>query len=320
MSPRGPGAGAGGGRRRQDRSGQRTGGGQGGRGRDRSGDAPASRGRAKAGRGGPGVGADRGRAERSTGRSEQGLGGTQIEGRHAVREALAAGTRRVRDVWIADGVDPAPIIAEIESLALDAGVPVRRVGRTRLEAEAGSAAPQGVLARAAAVVEHDLADLAQVRPGGGPPFLLVLDGVTDPGNVGALLRTAHVAGATGVVLPRHRSAHLTPAAVKAAAGAVEHLRFALVPGIPAALSGLSDLKVWTVGLDASGDTSVFALELATEPIALVLGAEGDGLSRLARERCDVLARIPQHGSVASLNVAAAGAVACFEVARRRGAD
>lgn len=253
-------------------------------------------------------------------RAEPGLGGTQVEGRHAVREVLAAGSRRVRDVWIADNVDDAAIVEEIESLALEAGVPVRRVGRARLEAEASTAAPQGVLAHAAAVPEHDLADLAQASGVGAPPFLIVLDGVTDPGNVGAILRTAHVAGATGVVLPRHRSAHLTPAAVKAAAGAVEHLRFALVPGVPAALSALSDLKVWTVGLDADGSTSIFALELATEPLALVLGAEGDGLARLVRERCDVLARIPQQGVVASLNVSAAGAVACFEVARRRGAD
>ena len=277
-------------------------------------------------RGGRG-GQPRGRAgepggvERRGGRDDvAGLGGTQVEGRHAVRELLVARRRRVRDVWLTDGNDDAPILGEIEALAADSGVPVRRVARARLEAEAATAAPQGVLAHAAPVADGDLADLAAPLADGTRPFLVVLDGITDPGNAGAVLRSAQCAGATGVVLPRHRSAHLTPAAVKAAAGAVEHLRFALVPGIPAALSDLSDLKVWTVGLDADGTTSIFDLELATEPVALVLGAEGAGLSRLVRERCDVLARIPQSGAIASLNVSAAAAVACFEVARRRGAD
>ncbi|MGI8793072.1 MAG: TrmH family RNA methyltransferase, partial [Acidimicrobiales bacterium] len=183
------------------------------------------------GRGAPGPGQpDGGRAK---GR-EGGLGGDQVEGRRAVRELLAAKRRRVRDVWLADGSDDAPILGEIEALAADAGVPIRRVGRARLDAEALTSAPQGVLAHAAPVVERDLDDLVRSSDG-RPPFLLVLDGVTDPGNVGALLRTAHGAGATGVVLPRHRAAHLTPAAVKAAAGAVEYLDFSVVACVPAAL-------------------------------------------------------------------------------------
>jgi 23S rRNA (guanosine2251-2'-O)-methyltransferase len=120
-----------------------------------------------------------------------------------------------------------------------------------------------------------------------------------------------------VVLPRHRSALLTPAAVKAAAGAVEHLPVSLVAGIPAALEDLRRAEVWTVGLDADAPTSVYDLTVADAPVALVLGAEGRGLSRLAAERCDVLAAIPRHGHVQSLNVSTAAAVACFEVARRR---
>lgn len=122
-----------------------------------------------------------------------------------------------------------------------------------------------------------------------------------------------------MVLPRHRSALLTPAAVKAAAGAVEHLPIALVSGVPAALEQLGRAGVWTVGLDADGDTPIFELAVADRPLALVLGAEGRGLSRLARERCDLLASIPIHGHVESLNVASAAAIACFEVARRRSA-
>ncbi len=152
---------------------------------------------------------------------------------------------------------------------------------------------------------------------GSVPFLLVLDGITDPGNFGAVLRTAECAGVTGVVLPRHRSARITPTVTKAAAGAVEHLPFAVVPGIPSALRTLSSHDVWTVGLDAAGPRPLHELDLSGEAVALVFGAEGRGLSKLAAQRCDVLASIPLRGVLGSLNVAAAAAVACFEIARHR---
>ncbi|MFM8305409.1 MAG: TrmH family RNA methyltransferase, partial [Actinomycetota bacterium] len=148
-------------------------------------------------------------------------------------------------------------------------------------------------------------------------FLLALDGVTDPGNLGAVLRVAGAVGVTGVVVPRHRAALLTPAAVKAAAGAVEHVPVAPVGGIPAALERARRAAVWTVGLAAEGDASVFDLAVADQPLMLVLGAEGAGLARLTRERCDLLAAIPMPGPVDSLNVATAAAIACFEVLRRR---
>jgi predicted rRNA methylase len=151
-------------------------------------------------------------------------------------------------------------------------------------------------------------------------FLVVVDGVTDPQNLGALLRSAECAGVTGVVLPRHRSAHVTPTVTKVAAGAVEHVSVAVVPGVPGALQELERLGVWTVGLDERGSEPVFNLPLGDRPIALVIGAEGRGLAPLSRQRCDVLARIPLHGSIDSLNVSAAGAVAMFEVARQRSAQ
>jgi len=150
------------------------------------------------------------------------------------------------------------------------------------------------------------------------PFLVIVDGVTDPQNLGALLRSAECAGVTGVVIARHRAAHVTPAVAKAAAGAIEHVRIAVVPGIPGALQDLARLGVWTVGLDERGPAPLFDLRLGDGPVALVLGAEGRGLSPLARERCDVLGRIPLGGTIDSLNVSAAGAVAMFEVARQRG--
>jgi 23S rRNA (guanosine2251-2'-O)-methyltransferase len=146
---------------------------------------------------------------------------------------------------------------------------------------------------------------------------VAFDGVTDPRNFGAVLRTALAAGATGAVVARHRSALLSPAAVKAAAGAVEHLPIAAVSGIAAALEDASRAGVWSVGLDADGDTSVDDLGIADRPLVLVLGAEGSGLARLVRRRCDVLARISTLGPLASLNVSAAAAIACFEVARHR---
>jgi 23S rRNA (guanosine2251-2'-O)-methyltransferase len=222
--------------------------------------------------------------------------------------------RRVRTVWIARGRDHSPLLDEITSLAERAGVRVHVTDAERVREESRTEAPQGVVAHAEPVVPVPLDELCAAPDA----FLVVLDGVTDPRNLGAVLRTAETAGATGAVVGRHRSALLTPAAIKAAAGAVEYLPVALVPGIPAALEQMARAGVWTVGLDAEGTTPVFDLTVADAPVALVLGAEGRGLSRLARERCEVLASIPMRGHLASLNVSAAAAVACFEVARRRG--
>jgi 23S rRNA (guanosine2251-2'-O)-methyltransferase len=240
-----------------------------------------------------------------------------VEGRQAVRELLLGGRRRPRDVWVAEDIDDAAIIGDILDLAGELRVPVRRVTRGQLEAEARSEAPQGVLAHAAPLPESELDSLCRHGRDGKPPFLLALDGITDPQNVGALLRSAECAGVSGVLLPRHRAAHVTPTVAKVAAGAIEHLDIALVSGLPAALSRVKELGVWVVGLDGGGDTSLFDLTVATEPIVLVLGAEGSGLGRLTQARCDVVAAIPLAGALGSLNVGAAGALACFEVARRR---
>lgn len=195
-------------------------------------------------------------------------------------------------------------------------VPIRETARSKFEAMARTRSPQGVIAMAAPIQALELDELA--RPTGStPPFLLVLDGVTDPQNLGSILRVAECAGVTGIVLPRHRAARITATVTKTAAGAVEHLPMAQVAGIPSALARLTELKVWNVALDMVAETTVFDLKVATDPVALVLGAEGAGVSRLARERCDVVARIPLAGSLGSLNVSTAAAVACYEVVRRR---
>jgi len=247
----------------------------------------------------------------------KGLGGDQVEGRQAVRELLLAGTRRTREVLLAGDLDPAPILDDIIDLADEARVTIREVSRSKFESVARTEAPQGVLAMAQPLHEHDLEDLIGPDARGRDPFLLLLDGVTDPGNLGAILRSAECAGVTGVVLPRHRAAGVTAAVTKSAAGAIEHLRMTRVAGLPKAMGRMADAGVWSVGLDAGGETTIQELKVTDQPVALVMGAEGSGLSRLVRERCDTIAHIPLGGVLGSLNVSAAAAIALFEVARHR---
>lgn len=239
-----------------------------------------------------------------------GLGGEQVEGRRAVLELLRAGRRAVRRVEMSTGARPDPVLDEIARLA---GPRLRRLDPDRLRAVARSEAHQGVIAHAAPLAAADL-DRLLAAPGA---FVVALDGVTDPRNLGAAIRSAETAGATGIVLPRHRGVLVTSAVAKAAAGAIEHVPVALVGGIPAALERASRAGAWTVGLDEGGAQSLYDLAVADQRLVLVLGAEGRGLARLTRERCDVLVHIPVHGEVPSLNVAAAAAVACHEIARRR---
>ena len=246
-----------------------------------------------------------------------GLGGEQVEGHRAVHELLAARRRLTHRVWVAGARAASDPIGTLVQLARDRGVQVLFKTADDLMEVARTGAPQGVIAWADPVVPVLLGSLIVPSSPERPQFLLVLDGVTDPGNFGSLLRSAACAGVGGVVVARHRSAALTPAAVKAAAGAVEHVPISLVPGIPAALQQLTRAGIWSVGLDPGGKEELWRTTLLDGPVALVLGSEGRGLSHLVRQRCDLLARIPQSGPLASLNVAAAAAVACFEVARRR---
>jgi 23S rRNA (guanosine2251-2'-O)-methyltransferase len=235
---------------------------------------------------------------------------------------LLAGRRRTYEVLLADDLDHADILDDIVDLAGELRVPVRRVSRRQLDDTSHTDAAQGVVARAGELPDAHLDDLCHppARADGAPtvPFLLAVDGVTDPGNLGAMLRTAEGAGVTGVLLPRHRSVHVTPTVTKAAAGAVEHVPIALVGGLPTAISELREAGIWVVGLDADAETSLFDLPIATEPVCLVVGAEGAGLSRLVRQRCDVVASIPLRGHLGSLNVSVSAAIACYEIVRRRG--
>ncbi len=299
-----------------------------------TGGAPRRGGASGASRGGARTGASSGTrqfASRGAGRTgritptgeaprkkpEKTLGGEQVEGRQAVRELLLAGTRRVREVWVATDLDENEIVSDIVDIARSVRVPVQEVNRKRLEAAARSEAPQGVIAFANPLPEADLTTMLE-RKSGRPPFLVAVDGVTDPGNLGALLRCCDGAGVQGVVIPRHRAVHVTPTTAKAAAGAVEHVPIAVVGGLPAALARIKDAGIWVVGLDDGADRDLFELgDLASEGVCLVLGAEGAGLSRLVRERCDLIVSIPMRGRLSSLNVSAAAALATYEVARHR---
>ena len=245
------------------------------------------------------------------------LGGGQVEGRQAVRELLIAGRRRVHEVWIATDRDKSDVVDDIVELARANRVPVLEVSRKKLDFAARSEAPQGVLARADSIEPVPFDTLIKRRPGKAP-FLVAVDGVTDPGNLGAILRVCDGSGVDGVVLPKHRSVHITPTVAKAAVGACEHVPMALVGGLPTALAKMRDVGIWVVGLDDSADKSLFDLgDLAKEGICLVLGAEGPGLSRLVRERCDLIVSIPMRGRLSSLNVSTAAALATYEVARYR---
>jgi 23S rRNA (guanosine2251-2'-O)-methyltransferase len=257
---------------------------------------------------------DRGPVNRKNTDGKKGIGGDIVEGRHAVRELLLAGKRRVHEVVFVAELEPSPVLAEIRDLAEESRVPLYEINRSKFDSLAMTESPQGVISRAEPLPNLELEDLFLTDK---KPFILVMDGITDPRNLGAMLRTAECAGVTGILLPRHRSTRISPAVTKTAQGAIEHLPIASVSGIPKGLTLLKNHGVWTVGLDAVAETEIYGLEVADEPIALVLGSEGRGLGRLSRERCDLVATIPLFGMIDSLNVSAATAIACFEIAKQR---
>jgi 23S rRNA (guanosine2251-2'-O)-methyltransferase len=202
----------------------------------------------------------------------------------------------------------------VAQAAAQAGIRVEDVPQGDLAHRSRSGVHQGVGAELAEFRYAELEDvLAQVS---GSALLLLLDGVTDPQNLGALIRSAHAFGAHGVVVPKDRAAGITAASFKAAAGALEHCRLARVTNLARTLEHLKQTGIWTVALAGDGDKELGEVDL-TAPAALVLGSEGSGVRPLVRKTCDHVARIPMAGQVASLNVAAAGAVALYEVARQR---
>jgi 23S rRNA (guanosine2251-2'-O)-methyltransferase len=276
---------------------------------------PASRGPQRPARSGPRRGAPSG-ARRAPAREREGVGGDQVEGRHAVLELLRAKRRTVRKIFIAEGQDASDVLDAIEFEAQRQRIPVSLISMTRLDREAKTEGHQGVMAIAQDLETASLDDLLRVAK----PFLLVCDGVTDPRNLGAMLRSADGAGVTGVVLPRHRSARISPSVTKTAAGAIEYLTFCDVGGIPTAIDQLNRAGVLTVGLAGESKDSLYKLDLGGGPVAIVVGGEEKGLSALTRKRCATVVSIPQVGRINSLNAGVAVSVAAFEVARQRRAS
>jgi 23S rRNA (guanosine2251-2'-O)-methyltransferase len=254
-----------------------------------------------------------GRSTTPVRRSQEGLGGEQVEGRQAVLELLTARRRTVRKIYMADTLEPAAILDAIEDEARRQRVLVQHVSWARIDRDARTEGHQGVYAEAERLRDVEL-DVFLSEPS---PFLLVADGVTDPRNLGAMLRSADGAGVTGVVLPRHRSARISPTVTKTAAGAVEHLRFAQVGGIPTAIERMNKAGLVTVGLAGEARQSLYDLDLGDVPVALVVGGEESGLAQLTRKRCAAVVSIPQLGKISSLNAGVAASVAAFEVARQR---
>lgn len=239
-----------------------------------------------------------------------------LYGLHPVEEALRAGRRRFDHVLVArERQDDR--LTRIVSECREAGVRVRQEPREQLTEVAGTSAHQGVVALVRPAELLAIEDLFEPPPGGGSPRLvLALDGVEDPQNLGALLRVADGAGVDGVVLTERRSAPLSPVAVKASAGAAEHLRIARVVNLVRALEELKERNLWIIGLDERGQTDYDRFDLTGDSV-LVLGREGAGLHELVRRTCDHLVRIPMAGGVSSLNVSAAGAVVLYEAFRQR---
>jgi 23S rRNA (guanosine2251-2'-O)-methyltransferase len=238
-----------------------------------------------------------------------------LYGVHSVEEALKAGRRRFDHVLVARERQDVRL-ERLVAACRQAGIRVRQESREHLTQLAGTAAHQGIVAAVRAAESLSIEDLFQPQQPGQPRLVLALDGVEDPQNLGALLRVADGAGVDGVVLTERRSAPLSPVAVKASAGASEHLRIARVVNLVRALEELKEQNLWIIGLDERGESDYDQFDF-TGDCVLVLGREGAGLHDLVKRTCDHILSIPMAGGVSSLNVSAAGAVVLYEASRQR---
>ena len=242
-----------------------------------------------------------------------------VYGLHAVEGLLASSPGQISQLTVAAGREDRRI-ALVVKLADNAGIPVKRIARRELDALLPDASHQGVIASlhnaAPEPGEQDLPAFLETLP--EPAFLLVLDGVQDPHNLGACLRTADAAGVHALIVPRDRAARITPVVRKVACGAAESVPVFSVTNLARTLRMLKQAGIWLYGASDAADSGLYATDLSG-PLALVLGAEGKGLRRLTREHCDYLVAIPMAGQVASLNVSVAAGVLLFEARRQRGA-
>jgi 23S rRNA (guanosine2251-2'-O)-methyltransferase len=237
-----------------------------------------------------------------------------VYGFHAVLARLRADPSSVLELYLDEARHDARI-KDVAASAERAGVKVMKVPGKRLDGFYGGGRHQGVVARVEVKsLSHSLDDILDAAK--GPPLLLLLDGVTDPHNLGACLRVANAAGANAVVAPKDRAAGISAAVSKVASGAAEATPYLMVTNLARTIDELKERGIWVIGADGGADRSLYQADLP-EAIAWVLGAEGEGMRRLTRERCDLLVRIPMQGEVESLNVSVAAGVALFESVRRR---
>ena len=240
-----------------------------------------------------------------------------IEGRNPVLEALRSG-RSVNRVLLAIDMGRHSAVAEILRLARAAKIPVDYVHRSVIDEASMTSAHQGVIAYAAAKEYAELEDLLELsRERGEPPLYCILDGIEDPHNLGAILRTAEASGIHGVVIRSRRAVGLTAAVAKASAGAVEYMPVARVANIAQAIRTLKKNNVWVVGIDLGGEADYTQVDF-NWPTAIVIGAEGKGVSELVRKKCDSIASIPMKGQISSLNASVAAALVMYEAFRQRG--
>ena len=239
----------------------------------------------------------------------------QLEGRNALTEALKSG-RTIDKVFIAAG-DTDRGLQHLAAQAKEAGAVVVPVDRRKLDAMSTTRAHQGVIALAAAREYFTVDDLLQeAADRGETPLLVICDELSDPHNLGAILRSAECAGAHGVIIPKRRSVGLTAVVAKASAGAVEYMKVARVTNINATIDELKKKGVWIFGTAAEGSIPMYKADL-TVPAAIVIGSEGDGMSRLVRQNCDVTVHIPMRGQISSLNASAAASILLYEAVRQR---
>lgn len=239
---------------------------------------------------------------------------TLYEGRNAVLELLKAG-KTVDKLFLS--ADVSGRMADIVAMAKQSGAVIVECDKRKLDSMSETGVHQGVIAQAAAHEYVSLEDIMQAaRDRGEKPLIVICDGLTDPHNLGAVIRSAETAGAHGVVIPKRRSVGLTATAAKASAGAIEHIGVARVTNLAAAIDELKEQGVWIFGADAGGDKNLYDADFA-DSAAIVIGSEGDGLSRIVREKCDFIVSIPMKGRVNSLNASAAAAVLLYEAVRQR---
>jgi len=240
-----------------------------------------------------------------------------LYGHNAVYEALRAGRRRFENVLIAEGIRESGTVARILTLAAERGIPVKRVERQQLD-RLGTVNHQGVAAQVESYPYAELDAMLNVAQQLSElPFLLLLDCLQDPQNLGTLFRTAEAVAVHGVVIPRRRAAQVTPSVSNASAGAVEHLLIAQVTNLTRTMAELKKQGVWVVGLEHVPGAQDYHETDLNMPLALVVGSEGRGLGRLVRERCDLLIKLPMRGKTNSLNASVAGSIALYEAWQQR---